>query len=141
MKIRHLQLPSGITQGIPLLIEANWSTEQAIAVVELLDDLREQIWRHYELQLHTLLREDRVQEKNVGARPMGIPTSTANRSDGRRSRDQIGDIETWAPPCNFTANAGGLDNLILTGEPALTAGMVKVARLAENWKNHPELTW
>ena len=36
---------------------------------------------------------------------------------------------------------GGLDNLVLTGEPAVTAGMVKVARLAENWKRHPELTW
>ena len=35
----------------------------------------------------------------------------------------------------------GLENLVLTGEPAVTAGMVKVARHAENWKNHPELTW
>lgn len=66
MKIRHLQLPSGITQGLPLLIADHWSPEQAIAVLELLDDLREQIWHHYELPLHTFLREDRVQEKNVG---------------------------------------------------------------------------
>jgi hypothetical protein len=36
---------------------------------------------------------------------------------------------------------GGLDNLILIDEPALTAGMVKVARLNENWQTHPELTW
>ena len=66
MKIRHLQLPSGITQGIPLLIESSWTTEQAVAVVELLDDLREQIWRHYELQLYTYYSENRIQEKNVG---------------------------------------------------------------------------
>ena len=62
MKMRHLQLPSGRTQGIPLLIDANWSPEQAMAVVELLDDLREQIWRHYALQLYPLFREDRIQE-------------------------------------------------------------------------------
>jgi hypothetical protein len=43
MKIRHLQLPSGTTEGIPFLIDANLSTEQAVAVFELPDDLREQI--------------------------------------------------------------------------------------------------
>lgn len=36
---------------------------------------------------------------------------------------------------------GGLDNLILIAEPALTEGMVKVARLGENWQARPELTW
>ncbi len=45
MKIRHLLLPSGITDGVPLLIEAHWTPEQAAAVVELLDDLSEQIVR------------------------------------------------------------------------------------------------
>ena len=62
MKMRHLHLPSGITQGIPLLVDAKWSPEQAMAVVELLDDLREQIWRHYELQLFLIYREDHIQE-------------------------------------------------------------------------------
>lgn len=66
MKIRHLDLPSGITHGIPLLIDANWSPGQAMAVLELLNDLREQIWRHYELQLQQLYREDRIQE-NLGS--------------------------------------------------------------------------
>ena len=65
MKIRHLHLPSGITHGIPLLIDVDWSPEQAMAVLGLLDDLREQIWRHYELQLHQIYREDRIQE-NLG---------------------------------------------------------------------------
>ncbi len=32
--------PSGITQGLTLLIDPHWSPEQALAVVELLDDLR-----------------------------------------------------------------------------------------------------
>ena len=59
MKIRHLHLPSGITQGIPFLIEANWTPEQAMAVFELLNDLREQIWARYGLQLQALYREDR----------------------------------------------------------------------------------
>ena len=63
MKMRHLHLPSGIVQGIPFLIDANWSPQQAMAVVELLDDLREQIWRHYELQLFPLYRDDRTQKK------------------------------------------------------------------------------
>lgn len=58
MKIRHLQLPSGITQGIPLLIEANWTPEQAMAVFELINDLREQIWAHYAPQLQSPDRND-----------------------------------------------------------------------------------
>jgi hypothetical protein len=66
MKMRHLHLPSGIAQGIPLLIDANWSPQQAMAVMELLDDLREQIWRHYELHLQQLFREDRISE-NIGS--------------------------------------------------------------------------
>lgn len=36
---------------------------------------------------------------------------------------------------------GGLDKLVLLDEPAITAGMVKVARLGENWQHRPELTW
>jgi|GEM_PF-6513519 len=36
---------------------------------------------------------------------------------------------------------GGLDNLIMLDEPALSAGMVKVALPGEDWENHPELTW
>ena len=68
MKIRHLQLPSGIVEGIPFLIVNHWTPDQAMAVVELLDDLREQIWRHYELQLVPLIREDRgEQSMNIAA--------------------------------------------------------------------------
>jgi hypothetical protein len=52
-------LPSGIQRGIPFIIHDNWTPEQALAVVELLDDLREMIWNHYQLPLHELLREQR----------------------------------------------------------------------------------
>jgi hypothetical protein len=41
--------PSGLLRGLDLLIDADWTPEQARAVIELLDDLRERIWAHYEL--------------------------------------------------------------------------------------------
>jgi len=50
-------LPSGLQRGIPFIIPDEWSPEQALAVVELLDDLREVIWERYQLQLYELLRE------------------------------------------------------------------------------------
>lgn len=50
-------LPSGLQRGIPFIIPDDWSSEQALAVVELLDDLREVIWGRYRLQLYELLRE------------------------------------------------------------------------------------
>ncbi len=53
-------LPSGLTRGLDFLIDADWTTAQALAVVELLDDLRERIWAHYEVQLYEHLREDRL---------------------------------------------------------------------------------
>jgi hypothetical protein len=42
---------------IPLDIPAYWTPEQAFAVVELLDDLRERIWAHYGVQLIDQYRE------------------------------------------------------------------------------------
>lgn len=50
-------LPSGLQRGIPFIIPNDWSPEQALAVVELLDDLREVIWGRYQLQLYELLRQ------------------------------------------------------------------------------------
>ena len=47
-------LPSGLQRGIPFIIPDNWSPEQALAVIELLDDLREIISVHYQLQVHEL---------------------------------------------------------------------------------------
>lgn len=51
-------LSSGLRHGIPFVINQDWTTEQAVAVVELLDDLRDAIWNHYELQLYEYMRED-----------------------------------------------------------------------------------
>ena len=58
MKYPHQ--PSGLSQGLPFLIPADWTPEQAQAVVELLDDLRELIWSHYQLPLHELYRQQRL---------------------------------------------------------------------------------
>lgn len=50
-------LPSGLQRGIPFIIQDKWSPEQALAVVELLDDLREVIWGRYQIPLFELLNE------------------------------------------------------------------------------------
>ena len=63
MKLNHP--PSGITQGLELLIDPNWSPEQAMAVIELIDDLRDRIWSHYEIVLQQKFREERVTEYDV----------------------------------------------------------------------------
>ena len=56
-----LYLPrSGLHDGLDLLIDSRWSPDQALAVIELLDDLRDRIWAHYEVALQAKFREDRV---------------------------------------------------------------------------------
>jgi hypothetical protein len=42
---------------IPFAIPAYWTPEQALAVIELLEDLRDLIWSHYGEQLHGEYRE------------------------------------------------------------------------------------
>ncbi len=62
--MRHHQ-PSGLRHGLPLLIDPNWSPEQVMAVIELLDDLRERIWTHYQGVLLDKFQNDRVTHHNV----------------------------------------------------------------------------
>lgn len=71
--MKHLPLPSGITRGLDFLIPRDWSAEQALAVVELLDDLRERIVTHYQIELNELLREQRA--------PPGNPHPRDNKPD------------------------------------------------------------
>jgi hypothetical protein len=40
---------------IPFEIPTYWTPEQALAVFELLNDLRDRVWKHYSLQLHELV--------------------------------------------------------------------------------------
>lgn len=62
--MRHHQ-PSGLNDGLNLLIDPHWSPEQAMAVIELLEDLRERIWTHYELALLAAFRAARVSHHDV----------------------------------------------------------------------------
>lgn len=43
---------------IPFEVPAYWTPEQALAVVELLDDLGELIWAHYGVQLIELVQAE-----------------------------------------------------------------------------------
>ena len=52
-------------QGLNFLIPENWSADQALAVVELLDDLRERICMHYQLELLELQHQQRANPKNA----------------------------------------------------------------------------
>lgn len=52
--------PSGLTRGLDFLIAADWTPEQALAVFELLEDLRSRIWDRYGLFIQQRLREDRL---------------------------------------------------------------------------------
>ena len=58
MKTYHL--PSGLHHGLDFLICPDWTPEQAMAVIELLEDLRDRIWAHYELQLLMQFKNDRI---------------------------------------------------------------------------------
>ena len=62
--MKHHQ-SSGLNDGLNLLIDPLWSPEQAMAVIELLDDLRERIWTHYELALLAAFGAARVSHHDV----------------------------------------------------------------------------
>jgi hypothetical protein len=63
--MKHYPLPSGITHGLELLIDPNWSPDQAMAVIELLDDLRDRVWTHYELVLQQKLADERITHYDI----------------------------------------------------------------------------
>ena len=57
--------PSGLCHGLDLLVDSQWSPKQAMAVVELLDDLRDRIWAHYESVLLEKYRDERITHHDV----------------------------------------------------------------------------
>ncbi len=57
--MKNYYLPSGLNTGLDFLIDKNWTPEQALAVFELLDDLRERIFNHYQIPIQELLKEER----------------------------------------------------------------------------------
>ena len=45
--------------AVPIAMPTDWSPEQAVAVFETLDELRERLWAHYGQQIQQVLREQR----------------------------------------------------------------------------------
>jgi len=43
--------------AMPMTLPTDWSPEQAVAVFEILDELRERVWAVYGLQIQGVLRE------------------------------------------------------------------------------------
>ena len=56
-------LPSGRTRGLNFVVPDDWTPEQALAVFELLDDLREVICARYLFDMQQVLRQDRRQRE------------------------------------------------------------------------------
>jgi hypothetical protein len=52
--------PSGLSAGLPFAVDSTWTPEQALAVWELLDDLRDRIWSHYGLVIQNRMREQHI---------------------------------------------------------------------------------
>ena len=50
---------AGLPHAIPIALPTYWTPEQAIAVFELVDDLRETIWSIYQTNLQDLTRQQR----------------------------------------------------------------------------------
>ncbi|MFM0515209.1 hypothetical protein [Paraburkholderia sp. RL17-373-BIF-A] len=63
----------GITHGLDFPIPDNWSADQALAVVELIDDLRERITAHYQIPLNDLLHGQRPPPDNPHPRDIDDP--------------------------------------------------------------------
>ena len=51
-------LPSSRQRGIPFILPDDWTPEQALAVLELLDDLREVLWARYQIRVQEFLNDD-----------------------------------------------------------------------------------
>lgn len=68
-------MPQRTVAAMPMILPTDWSPEQAVAVFEILDELRERVWAHYGLQIQQVLRgqqrtaaqgaEDNIDEADV----------------------------------------------------------------------------
>jgi hypothetical protein len=67
----HWQLPSGIQDGLPFVIPKDWTTKQAVAVIDLLDDVREVIYQHYGHKITKYRRKERRTAFDSGELPDG----------------------------------------------------------------------
>ncbi len=64
--------PCGRQHGMPFIFAKDWTPEEALAVFELLDDLRQRIWDHYQIPIQTLLSEQRRTHPNNDSQPDNI---------------------------------------------------------------------
>jgi hypothetical protein len=88
-----------ITVEIPVI----WTAEQALAVWEMLDQLREKIWAHYSDQLQDLLAEQRSYQSWT-APTWVLLTSTSDRLIVHQRLNQDGHpaVPTYARPRGLT---------------------------------------
>ena len=63
--MKHMQLPSGRQSGLPMVIDDDWSTEQVVAVAELLQDLLHVIHSRYQGKLYAHWKATRITEFEV----------------------------------------------------------------------------
>ena len=57
----HVRAPhsAGLPHAVPIALPTYWTPEQAIAVFELVDDIRETSWSIYQTHLQDLTRQQR----------------------------------------------------------------------------------
>ena len=65
--------PSGLSSGLSFKLDSKWTPEQAMAVWELLDDLRDRVGTHYGLALQKLMREQRVTNQQLDSFDQELP--------------------------------------------------------------------
>ncbi|NCP40073.1 MAG: hypothetical protein GW848_06160 [Rhodoferax sp.] len=63
--MKDMHLPSGRQSGLPMFIGDDWSTEQAVAVAELLEDLLHLIHSRYQGELYAYWKSTRITEVDV----------------------------------------------------------------------------
>ncbi len=56
--MKNYPQPSGLRIGLDFLIDSEWTPEQAYAVYQLLDDLRDRILVKYQVAIVELMREE-----------------------------------------------------------------------------------
>lgn len=71
--------PSGVHRGLQLLVPETWSPEQALAVFELLDDLRELIAERYLADIQGALQRERQPDHDP--RQTDLPFSLSSEHD------------------------------------------------------------
>ena len=71
--MRTWHQPSGLSAGLPFAVASTWTPEQALAVWELLDDLRDRIWTHYGLVIQNQLREQHMTNDSLDDYDQDLP--------------------------------------------------------------------